>query len=78
MPEIICLSETNIRVGTKNTFIPSIDGYFFIRSDGTSSMGGAGIFVKNTLEYTVRTDLALKTEKCENVWLEIKLNTKKS
>jgi hypothetical protein len=76
IPDIICISETNIREGTDNNFIPSIDGYFFIRHDGTSSMGGVGIFVKNNLEYAIRDDLFLDIDDCENIWIEIKLNKK--
>ena len=54
MPEIICLSETNIlkskkneteKTEAENTFIPSLEGYFFVRNDGTYNMGGTGIFV---------------------------------
>ena len=59
VPEIICLSETNIVLnddsllgkmiidnGKDDRFIPSIDGYDFIRNDCKSTKGGSGIFIK--------------------------------
>jgi hypothetical protein len=90
MPDIICLSETNIVLkddklagkmicdnGKNDQFIPSIDGYDFIRNDCKTKKGGSGIFVKHNLEYTMREDLLLNVNDCENVWLEIKVrNTK--
>ena len=77
LPDIICLSETNIRKGADKKFIPTIEGYFFVRNDGTTNMGGAGIFIKNNLEYSIREDLFLDLNDCENIWVEIKLNSKK-
>ena len=85
-PELICLSETNIVLkdekmlgkmihdgGKDDQFIPSIDGYNFIRNDCQTTKGGSGIFVKSTLDYTMHNDLLLNVNNCENVWVEIKL-----
>ena len=90
IPDIICVSETNVLLkddssagkmiienGKDDRFIPSIDGYTFIRNDCKTSKGGSGIFVKNELDYTLRNDLLLNIKDCENVWLEVKVkNTK--
>ena len=90
MPDIICLSETNIVLkndeltgkmivnnDNNDQFIPSTDGYDFIRNDCKSTKGGAGIFVKHDLEYSLREDLLLNVNDCENVWLEVNVkNTK--
>ena len=63
--------------GKNGQFIPSIDGYDFIRNDCKSNKGGSGIFVKHSLEYTLREDLLLNVDYCEDVWLEITVkNTK--
>ena len=59
--------------GKDGQFIPSIDGYDFIRNDCKTTKGGSGIFVKHSLEYSMREDLALNVDNCENVWLEIKV-----
>ena len=90
IPDIICLSETNIQLkddskagkmvlGTEkdDRFIPSIEGYDLIRNDCKRTKGGSAIFVKNDLDYTMRDDLLLDITDCEDVWLEIKVkNTK--
>jgi len=36
--------------------------------------GGAGVFVSTCLEYEVRTDLQLHVDRCEDIWINIKLN----
>ena len=37
--------------------------------------GGVGIYLKNTLKYSPRNDLSLKTPNCEDLWIEVESET---
>ena len=75
LPDIIALSETKLN---DKSVQPHIEGYKFDNVDSPTAAGGVGIFVANHIEYFVRNDLSLKTNGCEDIWIEIKANGKMS
>ena len=76
-PKIIGLSETNIQADKRDAFIPTLKGYDFVRDDSKLRVGGSGIFIKSNLDFTIRKDLYLNVNDCENVWVEISAENKK-
>ncbi len=68
LPSILAFSETKLH---DLSIIPPLKGYSFIRMDSPSSAGGVGLFVSDTLKYSLRPDLALQVDHCEDLWLEI-------
>lgn len=70
-PELIAVSET--WCDSSSFFKPSIPGYEFVCSSfSCNRAGGVGIFIKSSIEFSVRNDLTFTADKCENVWLEVK------
>lgn len=71
---IICVSETWLSNADKNLYcFPSYSSEYCHR--GTSSHGGAAIFVHSSVKYKRRGDLALNVKDCESVWVEIDKST---
>ena len=68
LPEILAFSETKLN---QNSPIPSLEGYSFERKDSPSVCGGVGVYVSNRINYSIRNDLDLDTDGCEDLWLEI-------
>ena len=68
---IIGLSET-ILINNKDSLINTdIPGYTFISQPTNSSAGGVGLYVKQDLNYTIRTKLSLSNSDFESLWIEI-------
>ena len=76
-PDIICLSETRLKNYHNDSYIPALEGYDFYRKDSKSAAGGVGIYVNSNLDVKIRDDLELKTEECEDIWLQIRLSNQK-
>ena len=70
LPDILAFSETKLN---ENTTTPSLQGYSFIHADSSSACGGVGVFIRENIEYSVRNDLNLNTQGCEDIWFEIKV-----
>ena len=77
-PEVIAISETRLKSHHSDSYIPSLEGYDFVRKDSELNCGGVGIFIKNTISYEVREDISLNVPKCQDIWLDIKPLSKKS
>ena len=73
-PVIIALSETCINLHPlSNTEIP---GYTFYYSNSPSKAGGVGVYVLNLFFSDITNKHYLKTEKCEELWLNVKPDSK--
>ena len=69
-PSIIGVCETKLN---KNVDLDSIqlNKYTFHCTNSLSKAGGVGIYVNDSVTYTLRTDLIFTSENYESVWLEI-------
>ena len=76
-PDFIALTETWV---TKTShFKPNLPGYNFISSPSTSNRsGGVAFFLKERLQYQIRSDLNFSCINCENLWVEIHQSNNKT
>ena len=56
--DIICITETRLHDGDPLTNI-NMEGYEFVHSPTSSHCGGAGIFIRNTLDYEIIKNLTV-------------------
>ena len=71
-PDIIALTETRITEIVNKDLYPSIPNYSFYNVPSLTSAGGVGIFLRNSLKFSLRKDLCCsKTELFETIWLDI-------
>ena len=68
LPDIIGVTETRLEEHLSEI---DIDGYEFEPCFSPTQAGGVGVYVANYLEYSVRRDLALNLDHCEDLWIEI-------
>ena len=77
LPDILAVSETWLN---DDSFIPQIEDYTFENVNTPphvkSDIGGAGMYISNEIDYTIRKDLALSHEGCEDLWIDINLKNK--
>ena len=71
LPDILTLSDTMI-LGRS---IPEIDGYIFEYVDSPTQAGGVGAYLSNHLKYSLRSDLSLNVEHCEDMWIDLDVNS---
>ena len=70
-PDILAVTETKLNFGST---VPSLKGYEFERTDSPTEFGGVGLYLCDSLNYTIRKDLALNLPFCEDLWIDIKFN----
>ena len=68
LPDVLAITESKLKRGDDE---PPIDGYDFKRSDTTTAFGGVGVYLSKDLDYSVRNDLALGVNHCEDIWINI-------
>ena len=73
-PVIIALSETRINFYPLSNI--EILGYTFYYSKSPSKAGGEGVYVSNLVSSDITNKYYLKTEKCKELWLNVKLDSK--
>ena len=69
-PEIVAISETKLREGNINRNI-DLEGYSFIHSDSKTCAGGVGMYIKNTLKYSVNLHSKIVITNAEHLWIDI-------
>ena len=71
---ILPLSETRVNLHP----LPNIEipGYTFYYSNSSSKNGGVGVYVSNLVSSDITNKYYLKTEKFEELWLNVKLDSK--
>ena len=61
----------------KSDKAPALEGYTF---EGTPSSnrnaGGAGLYLSNSIQYSVNSEYSLNELKCDDLWLNLKVNSK--
>ena len=67
IPDDIVISETNLNANSSLNFT----NYKFIRNDSITHAGGVGLYIKDSLKFTLRKDLSLNLHHCEDLWLEV-------
>ena len=71
---IIALSETRVNLHPLSNI--EIPGYTFYYSNSPSKAGGVGVYVSSLVSSDITNKYCLKTEKCEELWLNVKLDFK--
>ena len=76
--DVICITETRLHELSPPANV-EIPGYDFHHTPTTSQCGGAGIYVKSTLQYEVLNKYSASHHNiCESIFIEIKNNSKKN
>ena len=75
-PDILAFTETRISKDTSN--IPSLEGYSFEHVDAPHAIGGVGVYLSNSISYTVINNLHIDSTGCENIWIQIDLKNNKN
>ena len=74
-PDILAISETKLTDEKVNC--AKIPNYNFVFLNSSTNAGGVAFYMLNKLHFTRRYDLEFKTDDTENVFVEVKLNTRK-
>ncbi len=76
MPDIILVSETWIN--NTSVFIHNLKGYSFINKPCiTGQVGGAGIFIRNRLNFDILHSTSLNLPQCEDIWIQLNFSNSK-
>ena len=70
LPNILAFTETKLN---ENSSIPSFPGYSFEHVNSPTQCGGVGVYLSDDLNYSIRNDLSLNLEGCEDLWLELEV-----
>ena len=72
-PDIIGLSETTITTKVNAYYNPHLKGYTFYQSISNTSRGSVGVFIKKSLDITIRMDLDISMPGIfETFWFDVK------
>ena len=77
LPDIIGVTETRILENGNDSRNTKLEGYNFEHCPTPTDAGGAGVYISKQIEYEVRDDLYLDLERCEDIWIQIKLHNDK-
>ena len=66
LPDIIAITKTKL---AKNQIVVNIhiDGYNFIHSDSSSRADGVGLYIKDSLTFTLKKELHFNINLVENI-----------
>ena len=70
--DVIGILETKEQVGKGFLTNVNLKGYAFYSQPSNSSAGGAGLYIRANLNYSVREDLNILEDEFECIWVEIK------
>ena len=73
---LIGLTETKYKISEEVLSNHAIPGYSFVSQPSLSNAGGAGFFVSDKLNFTVRDDLSESTPDYECLWIEVQSDSK--
>ena len=65
LPHAIAIFETKLK--EESTINVNLPGYRFFRNNSPTPAGGVRLYLKEPLQYRVRTDLLLEANKCEDL-----------
>ena len=69
LPHIIAITET--KLNSSNLDQAELENYRFEHVDSASNAGGVGVYIRNDLKYLSKSDIAVNSEDCENIFIEI-------
>ena len=69
----MAFSET--KINSFNINLINIATYQFERNDSLTNAGGVGLYIKEDLQYVVRTDISIDCPSSENLIVEIMFNS---
>ena len=69
LPEIIVISETKLK--NQNLDLVSLPNYQFHCVNSPTNSGGIGMYLSSSFNYKIRSDLSLKVNQVEDLWVEI-------
>ena len=72
-PEIVAISETKLREGYINRNI-ELEVYTFLHSDSRTQAGGVGIYIENSLHYSINQCTKICLAKAEHLWVDFSTN----
>ena len=55
-----------------------LPGYEFIHNPTIISAGGCAFYIKQEIKFQIRTELSMKNKDCEDIWLQVTVNSKPS
>ena len=70
MPHLIAITETRHKTSSTLQSI-NLPQYTFCHADSLILAGGAGVYIKDNLQFKVRSDLKFYNEGYENFWVEL-------
>ena len=68
-PAIIFLSETRINIAPQISNV--LPGYTFIYHPSPTRAGGVGAYIKSSLIFSIKDNLSLNVQGCEDLWISI-------
>jgi len=68
---LIGLSETKLKLDKDPLFNTNIDGYSFVSQPSLSNAGGVAFYIKDNLEFIIRSDISFSMPEFESLWIEI-------
>ena len=68
-PAIIFLSETRINIAPQISNV--LPGYTFIHHPSPTRAGGVGAYIKSSLIFSIKDNLSLNVQGCEDLWISI-------
>ena len=66
MPDAFAISET-IKLNAKNSLNLNFSNYKFICNDSITHAGGVNLYIKDSLRFSLRKDLSLGLQHCEDL-----------
>jgi len=69
-PDFIAISETKLNNNNNYNDI-QLPVYTFVNKNSLTQAGGVGIYVKISLIYKIRSDLDLRSDHIEDIWVEV-------
>ena len=70
MPHLIAITETRLKTSSTLQSI-NLPQYTFCHADSLTLAGGVGVYIKDNLQFKVRSDLKFYNEGYENFWIEL-------
>ena len=71
-PQIICLSET--RIFCNSLINIDLPNYKLYHTDSTTRAGGVAIYVLDTIQVQILSNLSLNVNGCEDIWIKLSLS----
>ena len=73
IPDVMAFLET--KINSSNINLINIAKYQFEHNASLSNAGGVGLYIREDLQYVVRTDISIDCPSCENLLVQIMLNS---